>query len=436
MKFKQYLTEKITKKEFEASLSNKNIKAGCEFEFYLDDNNYNSGPSIDVDKIELYERQSNKQIDDINSNMQAYYDEIDEYNDEMTGLSDRTYDIQGKIDDAESEIDRLKEENDNLEIDMMGEDDDIKIRSQIYKNEKSIDKLEDIISDDNDELKDVENRMDWIDDGDMQEEMWNKYEPVPSIDDLNYLTDIVDEFESFGVYIEQLRADKYNEKLLYLFENGEIPFTNELFNEFFGFYLNDMLRDVEDNMEPQVPDASYVENELNFPVDIGYGWEVKEDGSLSEGGMEISTGIEDLPDLVDIIEDVFKWIEDVGYTDSSTGFHVHMSLGEHYELDPLKLILFAEEGLVYKNFKDRMLNNYAVGIKKGHIDKLEPFTYSNIVAVAKKEKLDKEMNTQKYMGIHLIELEKNHVEFRYMGGKDYHKKFKQVREVIANYGHY
>jgi len=39
------------------------------------------------------------------------------------------------------------------------------------------------------------------------------------------------------------------------------------------------------------------------------------------------------------------------------------------------------------------------------------------------------------MGIHLIELEKNHVEFRYLGG-EYSSKFKQVKEVIANYAHW
>ncbi|MFW6046291.1 MAG: hypothetical protein ACOCP4_00610 [Candidatus Woesearchaeota archaeon] len=43
----------------------------------------------------------------------------------------------------------------------------------------------------------------------------------------------------------------------------------------------------------------------------------------------------------------------------------------------------------------------------------------NIVDVGK---LEKELSTSKYYGINLGNLEKGHMEFRYMGGSDYENK--------------
>jgi hypothetical protein len=40
--FADYLNEKITKKEFEDVLKNDNILSGCEFEFYLDSENFDT----------------------------------------------------------------------------------------------------------------------------------------------------------------------------------------------------------------------------------------------------------------------------------------------------------------------------------------------------------------------------------------------------------
>jgi hypothetical protein len=114
---------------------------------------------------------------------------------------------------------------------------------------------------------------------------------------------------------------------------------------------------------------------------------------------------------------------------------VHLSIDGKAEVDPLKLLLFTEEGKIYKEFEERIGNTYALAIDKGHFSKLDPFTKENLMKLAKKEKLDKKLSLDKYMGVHLIDLGDNHVEFRYMGGTNYHKKFKEVREIITNYGY-
>ena len=421
MKFKKYLIEKINKKEFADVLkNNKNVKAGCEFEFYLDENNFSSS-SLDENVVRKLERDSDIDIDNINKNINNYYQAINDYYKEEIETED-------KITDLENEISELEDKITDAEVDMMGEEDTTKWDKIIDEFNKDNDDLQT-------ELSDLEDRLKWIQDGDMQDETWNEYEPAPSVEDIRDFFNLVDLFNENGYYIEGERDEHYNQKLFNMFEEDqEIPYTNPLFNEFYGFYMQDLI--IEGNGQQQVPDADYLENELNFPVNIGYGWEVKEDGSLNDGGMEISTGIENLEDLIDIIEDVFKWIDDVGYTDGSTGFHVHMSLNNHQEIDPLKLLLFVEEGLVFKHFEDRALNSYAISIQKGHFDKMEPFTNKDVINLAKKEKIEKNVNTDKYMGVHLIELENNHVEFRYLGGKDYHKKFKEIRDIIINYAYW
>jgi hypothetical protein len=61
-----------------------------------------------------------------------------------------------------------------------------------------------------------------------------------------------------------------------------------------------------DTSSNYIPDAETLKNEYKFPVKIERGWEVKEDGSLGDRGMEISTGIYQVKDLINIIEKVFK----------------------------------------------------------------------------------------------------------------------------------
>jgi hypothetical protein len=125
-------------------------------------------------------------------------------------------------------------------------------------------------------------------------------------------------------------------------------------------------------------------------------------------------------------------MEKYTFTDDTCGFHIHLSMKSKYSIDPLKLILFVEEDRIYKDFEDRMYNSYAKSIKDAHINKLN-FTIDDLRKIAKKENIEKNMNLTKYLGLHLIELEKNHVEFRYIGGENYEKKFKEIRTLIVNY---
>jgi len=324
-KFKEYIIEKTNKKEFEEALSNDNILAGCEFEFYVNG------------------------------------------------------DIRGE--DKE-----LRREMEDLLAKAMRETDRANIG---IKNGK-----------------------------------------VPSWDTMKkYLEVTSRSVDRIG------RIDHFNDKCAEWFKQGKVPYPVVDIDAF--MLTHDSRGDFDPDEEDYDISKEYFE-ELDFPVKFTDGWSVISDASLKSdtNGVEIVTPPLKLSELVDTIEKVFKWMSKYGHTDSTCGFHVHMSINNGSELDPLKLILFAEEGLVYKYFADRVDNRYAESIKKGHFNTMGPFTIDDIKELAKKNKIDKEFNTEKYLGIHLIELKKNHVEFRYMGGDDYHKKFKEIREIIANYAHW
>lgn len=180
-----------------------------------------------------------------------------------------------------------------------------------------------------------------------------------------------------------------------------------------------------------------------------YGWRIEPDTSLAtETGFELITPQGGLPlkELLPIIEKVFNYIDENEslYTSKQTGFHVNMSiegvdLAE--EMDSLKLALFMEEGKVYEYFESRRNNQYTLSMLK-ELRKSRPMITSG---KKKKEyqKIMQDMNNsiipkQKYYGINLSKVEagQNYVEFRYIGGADYHKKYNIIRRQILDYGHF
>jgi hypothetical protein len=403
--FADYLNEKITKKEFEDVLKNDNILSGCEFEFYIDSGNHDTG----WDKMEDLISKCNKELDRYNKKLRNYWSD---YRDE-----ERKYEkAKDKADDIEEIIDNLKDIQDREESENFDT-----LQRSIDKRQKMLDiHLETIRS--------------W-EDGETEETLLTKYDPIPNIHNLSYLEDILDDLSEDDIFYFATKdqVDEINQYLWSMaMEEEEIPDFNDIITTIFNTTVHDAEQLYYDIGSNNIPNEQTLMDDLDFPVKIERGWEVKEDGSLSKGGMEISTGIYSVKKLIDIIEKVFKWMDKYTRVDDSCGFHVHLSMKSKYPIDPLKLILFVEEDKIYKEFEDRIGNSYAKSIKDAHINKLD-LSIDDLRKLAKKEKLEKNMNLEKYLGLHLIELDKNHVEFRYMGGKDYHKKFKEIRELIINY---
>ena len=326
MRLKQFLQESITQFEFRDVLANKNLLAGCEFEFYLDkDTDIETNPD---DKWTSREGTLTSQIQELN-------EELDEVRDKITEVQDRLEHISYGTDHYDT--------NKEMLADL--EEDEERILEGLYN-------LNELLEDGGDE---------------------------------------VDQFAT----LKKLK---------------------------FPLDWNNVTTDIE-NRDPSI-------------------WKIVNDVSLKtipELGVEVVTPTMQIGRLIDKIDEVFKWLKKNNcWTDNTCGFHVHVSLipDKHNEIDPVKLMMFTEEGLVYRDFSDRIGNRMAKSLKSGHIDAYKPFSIDSVKELLNDTTSINKVNKDKMMGLHFVDLKKNHVEFRYMGAKDYHTKFEFVKNNVVNYGHW
>lgn len=176
-------------------------------------------------------------------------------------------------------------------------------------------------------------------------------------------------------------------------------------------------------------------------------WIFEPDSSLSADNpddmpVEIISPPMSLDKAVEIIPKFFKWAESQGaYSNSSTGFHMSVSMPDHDEskLDFVKLALFLGDEYVLKRF-GREANGYA----RSAMDKIKqrgPQTPEKLAEYM--EQMRKGINTiaknslasssgfGKYTSINPKE---KYVEFRSAGGEDYMQDMKRLQDTLARYG--
>lgn len=171
-------------------------------------------------------------------------------------------------------------------------------------------------------------------------------------------------------------------------------------------------------------------------------WAVEYDSSLGDGGVEIASPPLSLPEFLSYMEKMFKWIDKVGYTTDKCGFHIHMSVKGIENLlnhiDMIKLILFTEEDYIYKEFKSRKYSKYTRS-SKGKMGSFDVRIALQDI-ISQKSPLDILKNLD---GFHdhndsiraVVKGTHSHLEFRYLGGKNYHKKYDKITSNIGRYAH-
>ena len=213
-----------------------------------------------------------------------------------------------------------------------------------------------------------------------------------AVNSLNYDYPFITDFPSFKKLYEYLvdiygfskKNDKtFNDILLKMHKNKIFDRGIEVTSFFYkltSISLENILDGVFSNKTVEVSVDDIEKIEPKFPFNIN-DFEVKPDETLGVGGVEIITGVIPLPELINVIEKIFDWIDNIGHTNYDTGFHVHMSNKDRsVKIDTLKLLLFTEEGKIYQEnwFNNRMYNEYAENIFKGHLDDMIIFTPKNI----------------------------------------------------------
>lgn len=150
--------------------------------------------------------------------------------------------------------------------------------------------------------------------------------------------------------------------------------------------------------------------------------------------VELVTGPMNYFEAIPLLIRILKWIDEFGYTDEKCAFQFGLDfdrekyplMTEFRNLNPLKFILSIDEDFIWKRFPERKGNLYAKSIKR-----ITPI--NKFVKGGKDIMLDRNsysVHTEKNMGINLLKLEQGYMEVRYLGGKDYQKKYVDIKEVM------
>jgi hypothetical protein len=158
-------------------------------------------------------------------------------------------------------------------------------------------------------------------------------------------------------------------------------------------------------------------------------FKMEPDMSGGKGLVELVTGAMPYRDARLVIIKMLGWIRENGYTTDRASIHLNMSFNPDYlddgmmisKMNILKFILEFDEKRVYKYFPNRENSTYAKSIK-WVMPKHEAFYYNENLISSDNFTF---ANT-KYYGINFEKAQKNYLEFRYIGGKDYEKRAEDI----------
>ncbi len=160
------------------------------------------------------------------------------------------------------------------------------------------------------------------------------------------------------------------------------------------------------------------------------------DMSGGVGLIELVTGPMPYRSARVVIMKMLGWIRENGYTTDRASIHLNMSFNPDYledidmvsKMNILKFILEFDEKRVYKYFPNRENSTYAKSIK-WVMPKNEAFYYNENLISSDNFTF---ANT-KYYGINFEKAQKNYLEFRYIGGKDYEKRYDDIMHLAESF---
>lgn len=163
-------------------------------------------------------------------------------------------------------------------------------------------------------------------------------------------------------------------------------------------------------------------------------FKIEPDYSGGSKMVELITGPLPYFESIPILIKTLKWIDENGYTDKKCAFQFGLSIDTsiYPEIAPvgkiniLKFILGFDENLIYKRFPDRYGSLYAKSIKR--IIPSNRFVDPTGLAFIDKNLF--EVPLEKNMGINFLKVPEGYFEVRYLGGKDYQKKYTSIKEVM------
>jgi hypothetical protein len=157
-------------------------------------------------------------------------------------------------------------------------------------------------------------------------------------------------------------------------------------------------------------------------------FKIEPDLSGGSNMVELVTGPLDFYNAKYYLIKILKFIQNHGYTNDKCSIHFNISFNNKdlNDLNVLKLILNIDEDEIYRGYPSRKGNVYAKTIKK--IIPFKEYDFFNIPIEVVKNNL--RLPVDKYYGVNFTHInsdkQKQRLEFRYVGGKDYEKNIGQI----------
>jgi hypothetical protein len=163
-------------------------------------------------------------------------------------------------------------------------------------------------------------------------------------------------------------------------------------------------------------------------------FKLERDLSGGENMAEIITGPMSYFSAKHYLIKILKFIEDYGHTSDKSSIHFNLSFDDISinNLDILKQILNTDEEEIYQDFPSRKDNVYSKSIYQ--LIPFKSFDYSDIPIGAINNMI--QIPDSKYYGInfqHINDLDNGRIEYRYIGGENYHKKLGSILEHLDRF---
>jgi len=146
--------------------------------------------------------------------------------------------------------------------------------------------------------------------------------------------------------------------------------------------------------------------------------------------IELITGPMPYVDSKIILQKILKILKENGNTDEKCSLHINISYEDGSKniknLNKLKLILNIDEDKIYEYFPSRKDNFYAMSVK--NMIPFKDFDYiGSSVGIIEN---NIELPNTKYRGININKVREGRIEYRYIGGHDYHLEPKKILELL------
>ncbi len=205
----------------------------------------------------------------------------------------------------------------------------------------------------------------------------------------------------------------------------------------FEFFANEKVKEAKDSLANSLNKRIRIEerNHIDFlPTDNTF--KLIPNYARIPGMISLSTGLLPFVEAKLILSKTLKWIRENGSTSDKCSLHIRLSFDSEKlgpivnisQLDIGKFVLNFDEDKVYSAFPERKDTIYAKSIKF-----IMPFGGMAQSSPGKTMWKNYMFIDDKYYGIDFTGIGKGHIDFKYLGGKDYEKKYATILPMMEHF---